>query len=112
MLINNGDGTFIGGPLDKLVILRNVQTGRFHVCFFEEAPFPGPRQEVSDAEIVRLKSKMHHTEGGASLEEAHKHFGEMRNKILMDDENYDLDPIPWDGQIPIVTVVPNWRRDG
>jgi len=108
-MLNNGNGTFTGGPLDKIIILRDINTGRFHVCFMEEMPFPGPIKEVELTEIVRLKSKMHHTEGTATIDEAKVEMAKMKAKLVLPPENYDIDPVDWDGIIPIVAVVPNWR---
>src|SRR4051794_9701033 len=109
MLIANGDGTFIGGPLDVLVLLRDVNTGRFHACFAEEAPMPGPIGDVGALSFVRLKSKRHHTEGAATREEGERHVDELAAQILLQPENVSKEPVDWDGA-PFVTLVENWRR--
>jgi len=68
MLISNGpDGTFTTGHLDVLLILHHVEAGTYHAAFFEEAPPPGPVQDVGDVAIVRLRSKLHHTTGASSV---------------------------------------------
>jgi hypothetical protein len=82
MLIEQGHGTYVGGPYDVLGI-QHTTRGRYHVAFYEEKPMPGPVQ--SQPRILRLKSKMHHTEGAATFEEALEHLEEMAQKIEMDD---------------------------
>jgi hypothetical protein len=111
MLVKNGDGTFTGGHLDVWCILHDENTGRYHAAFFEEKPMPGPQPELKDIKIVRLKSKMHHTEGAEDLDGANKHLDEFAAKIKVPDENIQRDPIPWDGIIGIVRVVENWRLE-
>lgn len=111
MLISNGDGTYTGGPLDVLCILHDETTGRYHAAFFEHKPMPGPRREVKDIEIVRLKSKGHHDEGAEDLDGANKHLDEFATVIKVSDENVQREPIPWDGIIGIVRIVPNWRLE-
>lgn len=109
MLLSNNDGTYTAGPLDVLCILHDTTTGRYHAAFFEEAPFPGPRPEVFEGRAVRLKSKMHHTTGAASLAGAQAHLDDMAKMIAVPPENLWLEPKPWDGEIGIVWMVPNWR---
>jgi len=111
MMINNGDGTYMGGPLDIVCILHNTRTGIFHPAFFEESPLPGPMLSVEETEIVRLKSKMHHTGGYPTIEEAVKGLEELRSTIKVDDRNSCKEPIPWDGEVGIVWVFPNWKRN-
>lgn len=112
MLIQNGDDTFTGGPLDVLCLLHDVNTGRFHACFLEERPFPGPVVPVEQLGTVRLVSKMHHTGGAASYEEGLVHLGELSSRICVLPENITRDPVKWDGQLGFVLLVPNWRRAG
>lgn len=108
MLINNGDGTHTGGPLDILCILHDVERDRFHAAFAEEMPMPGSVPAVGDMPLVRLKSKMHHTAGAPALEEALVHLDDLAGKIHVPPENVWRDPRPWDGE-PFVTIVANWR---
>lgn len=110
MLIENGDGTYTGGPLDVWCIMHNVEADTYHAAFFEEKPMPGPRPSVEDTKIVRLKSKMHHTEGAPTLEGALKYLDEMTAKVQVPPENIWREPKDWDGEIGIVWVFPNWRR--
>jgi len=113
MLLDNGDGTFTGGPLDVLCILHGRTTGRFHVAFFEEKPFPGPAPPVGGTGPVRLKSKAHHTQGNASLAEALGELHEMSTKIQLPEENVWAETaMPWEGEVGIVWVVPDWRTVG
>src|SRR5271157_5752582 len=67
MMIDNGDGTRMMGPLDVVLILQHTATGRYHVCLLEEAPPPGPLPYTFEMENVRLRSKMTHTEGTSTL---------------------------------------------
>lgn len=106
MLIPNGDGTFMGGSKDVICILNDSNTGKYHVSFFEEAPFPGEHNELS---FVRLKSKMHHTQGSETIEGALEHLKDMREKIEIEDNNVWLEPIEWDGSQGLVMTVPNWN---
>ena len=109
MMIERAEGKFTGGPLDAHFILHDVTTGRYHVAFFEETPFPGAIPNVEDTKVVRLKSKMHHTSGAATLEEAKRHLDELVQRIELPEENIFREPLDWDGQIPIILIRPNWR---
>jgi len=113
MLISNGpDGTFTTGHLDVLLILHHVEAGTYHAAFFEEAPPPGPVQDVGDVAIVRLRSKLHHTTGASTLEGAKAHLDEVAVKICVPPENLwrEKPPYPWDGQLGITVIVDNWRQ--
>lgn len=111
MMVNNGNGTFTAGPLDVLLILHDVGNDTYHPAFFEEAPMPGPVPDYWEVSVVRLKSKMHHTEGAKTLEEAQKLFDELAEKIELPEENRWRDKArDWDGQLGIVFVEQNWRR--
>ena len=110
MMIANGDGTYIGGPLDVLMILHHMSANTFHAAFFEEAPMPGPVEDVKDVRTVRLRSKMHHTIGASTLDEARAHLAEIAQKIQVADSNIwrDHSPYPWNGELGIVVFVENW----
>lgn len=110
MMMNNGDETFIAGSLDVLCILHNVNTNRYHAAFFEEHPFPGEIKPVEETDIVRLKSKMHHTGGSDTLDGALEHLKELSEKIIVPEENIKKEPIDWDGEIGITFVWNNWKR--
>ena len=111
MLIKNGD-SYIGGPLDAIVVLHDVTKNTFHAAFFEEAPMPGPVGEVEAVPIVRLKSKMHRTEGAATLAEALEHLDSLTNKIELPESNVARDKaIPWNGELGIIFIVRNWRAE-
>lgn len=111
MLIKNDDGTYTAGPLDAMVILHDVTTGRYHPAFFVEAPFPGPPSDVEVQPIVRLKSQLHHTKGAATLVEAQVLFDEMSGKIQISEHNQVRGAeIPWTGELGLVWVVSNWRK--
>jgi hypothetical protein len=110
MLIANGDGTFIGGPLDARMILYREETKTYHASFFEELPMPGPVLEVENVESVRLRCKMHHTQGSTTLEGAIEHLNEIAQKIELPDENRFLTPILWDGTHSMMFFTDNWRK--
>ena len=110
MMINNGNGTFTAGGLDVLCILHDVNTDRYHAAFFEEHPLPGEVKSIEETDIVRLKSKMHHTTGSTTLEGALEHLKELSEQIIVPEENIKKNPIDWDGEIGIVFVWNNWRK--
>ncbi len=105
-------GVYQAAALDILCILHNTETGRYHAAFFEEYPMPGPIPLVDETKIVRLKSKMHHTDGADTIEVAREHLRELRERILVSDGNVCEKPFPWDGEIGIVWLVPNWVARG
>lgn len=107
MLLEKGDGTFVGGPADIICILK-LPDGKFHAAFFEEHPLPGPVKPISELSMLRLKSKMHHTAGADTLEGAQQHLRELRAWIVLPDANVLADT-PIEVNDPLsVWVVPNW----
>jgi len=112
MLIDNGNGTFIGGPLDVLCVLHNVKANTYHVAFFEEKPMPGPVPDWKEVTAVRLKSRLHHTTGSPTLKEAMEHLDDLASKIEVPPENVWRDVRPWDGEIGVVWITNNWRVTG
>lgn len=106
MMLNNGDGTHTGGPYDVIMILHNVKTNRFHVAFYEEALFPGGVDAETNQGIVRLKSKMHHTAGADTLEEAMIHLEDLRKKLHLPDQNVWKEPREWNGELGLIEIVP------
>lgn len=108
MLIpKEGEEGYLAGPLDVICILR-LPTGTYHVAFFEERPFPGPVQDVSETSIVRLSSKMHHTQGAPTLEGAQIHLGEMRETLQISDINV-IGDVAIEVEDPVSTwTLPNW----
>jgi len=111
MLLSNGDGTYVAGPFDLMGVLHDRATGRYHACVWEEKPLPGGEQLTS---TVRLKSKMHHTEGAKTLEAALAHVESLRKKVMIADVNVWTRPdqvYPVDGKQGFVTVriERNWR---
>ena len=110
MLVSNGDGTYLGGPLDVICVLQDETTGLFHACFMEEHPMPGPVVPANEVTVVRLKSKMHHTTGAWTFEEGVEQARELAASIHLADENLMLDaPWEWDGAPALVRIIPNWR---
>ena len=51
-----------------ITVTKNLATGRFHPFLWAEAPLPS--DDHTPMEVVRYKSKMHHTTGFATLEDA------------------------------------------
>lgn len=115
MLIATGTKPrFTAGPLDVLCVLHDTMTDRYHLAFFEEAPTPGPVPPFDEMELVRLKSKMHHTQGAESMAEALLHMDEMlANDIELPESNICRDAaMPWGGDLGITLMVRNWRKRG
>lgn len=110
MMMDNGNGTFTAGGLDVLCILHDVNTDKYHAAFFEEKPLPGKVKSIEETDIVRLKSKMHHTGGSDTLDGALEHLKELSEKIIVPGENVFNEPIEWDGTIGIVLLWKNWRK--
>lgn len=112
MLINMGDGTFTGGPLDVLLVLRNQETGRFHVSFVAEHLPPGPVKDSIETEVVRLRADMTHTAGVSTFEQAQAEIDAMRAKITLRDQNVVRDGFyEWNG-VPLAMLANNWLREG
>jgi hypothetical protein len=108
MLIERRDNTFDTGVKDVICILKNINTGRYHAAFFEESPMPSQgNTPLNELEFIRLKSKMHHTVGADTIDEALKHVVEMRTKIHVRDENVCLEPKEWNGEIGVVWIMQN-----
>lgn len=108
-----GKESMSGGGLDFICILCDIRTGRFHPCFVEEKPLPGPVKSVEDTPFVRAKSKMHHTTGFDTFEEAETNVrDDFSKKIIVPEENIALNQaINWDSQNPAFTLVlPNWHK--
>jgi hypothetical protein len=112
MMMDNGDGTFTGGPLDVHCILHDTGRGTYHTAFFEESPLPGPILAVGDTGLVRLKSRMHHTAGSPTLGGALAHLDDLATRIRVPAENVWRKPIPWDGVPAIVWFTDNWLGKG
>jgi hypothetical protein len=96
--------------LDVVCILHDETTDRYHAAFFEEKPFPGPVESVDQTNVVRLKSKMHHTSGAKEVNEAIEHLEELIAKVGCPEENVWRDPVDWDGEIGLTLMVPNWIK--
>ncbi len=110
MLIEKGDGTFTGGEGDVICILE-LPEGTFHTAFFEEHPMPGQVKPIAEEDFLRLKSRMHRTEGSKTLGEEQLKLDEMRIKIEIPDNNAIRDKaIKVDDPLN-VWVVPNWIRE-
>jgi len=114
VLNRNEDGTFTAGALDVLAILHDVEKDTYHPAFFAEAPPPGPPQlDWRRVSLVRLKCRMHHTEGAPDLETARAQFDDLASKIQVPAPNRwrDQDPVEWDGEMGLVLILDNWRAD-
>ncbi len=110
MLMQRGDGTFDAGQADVLCVLKDVNTGRYHAAFFEEHPLPGNPKPISELDFIRLKSKMHHTEGSDSLNGALVHLQELSEKIHIGKQCIWKQPIDWNGECSVVMTLPNWLK--
>jgi hypothetical protein len=108
MLFERNDNTFDSGSLDVICMLHDVNTDRYHAAFFEEHPMPGGYEANKDLSFVRLKSKMHHTGGADTIEEALTHVEDLKSKIHVPEKNVWLEPKKWDGELGITWVVPKW----
>lgn len=111
MLLNNGDGTYTAGPLDAVVILHHNETGRYHVSLFEEHKDLGPIPMVGETRVVRLISRMHHTEGAETLEGAKVQRQEMLSKLTLPAENVFEEVADWDGTLGVVLWKEYWREE-
>lgn len=105
-----------GGPLDVLLIQHDLTTGRYHPAAYEEKPMPGPIRQVSEMTTVRLKSKMHHTQGFGTLEEARQYLlDDLATKIEVPEGNVWPDEErlrPVEAAGPDVLILPNWTLEG
>ncbi len=111
MLVETGEGTFVTGRLDVVLILHHVEADTYHVCCFTEAPFPGTGGVSGD--MVRLKSRAHHEQGAPTLAEAQVQLDALLQSVHFDEPNILREPAkPWDGELGLVMVVNNWRKPG
>jgi len=109
MLLRNEDGTYTADARDVIVILFRPDTKRYHVAFYEWHPLPGELSREKPLEILRLKSKMHHTLGAETREEALKQLTDMRLKLKIEDRNVNQAHVyPWDGEQGHVWFVRPW----
>jgi hypothetical protein len=113
LLFGNGDGMLAAGPLDVVLIYHHVEAGTYHPAIYLDRPMPGPVVPYDEREMVRLRSDQHHTEGAPTLEAAKALVAELRLQLKVEDSNVDVDhPLPWDGRLGDVLIVPNWRKRG
>jgi hypothetical protein len=98
-----------GGSYDVICILHDIDNKRYHAAAFEDKPFAGSFDENEDRSFVRLKSKMHHTSGAETLEEALKHLEDLKAKVSVPEKNVWTDPVDWDGKIGLVWMVPKYK---
>lgn len=109
MLLERGDGTFDGGMLDVICILHDRTTDKYHAAFFEEHPLPSQAGiPINELPMVRLMSKMHHTDGSDSFEAELVEAKKLSEKIHLPEKNLWLkEAHDWDGQLGIVWIVPS-----
>lgn len=88
-------------------MIHNTKNDTYHPVVFSEHPLPGPPE---DGKLVRHKSKMHHTNGFATREEALANArGELAERVA---EHFSGKPrfclakdFPWDGEgVPAMVV--------
>ena len=84
---------FLINPI--LAIIHNVATDRFHPVVFEENPLPGP---PSPDKPVRHKTKMHHTGGFDTREEALASIeNDLKARLECSNVRTETD-FEWDGE--------------
>jgi len=112
MLVQRSDGTFTCSIYDVLVILRDSNTGRFHVTFFEWCPFPGElSKDTQQITVIRLRSKMHHTTGASTFLDALVHLADMRKKLdILDECVVTTEFYHWGGE-PCSWIAKAWRNN-
>lgn len=83
-------------------ILHNKKENRWHPIVFDESPMPGPHDPET---MVRFRSKMHHTGGFATREEAATNAkGELMERLGAAQLAIDAD-LAWDGDgVPAITA--------
>ncbi len=91
-----------------MICILKLPTGTYHSTFFEERPLPGPVASVSDTKLVRLKSKMHHTQGSPTLEGAKEHLAQLRERIKVEDRNVLADAAVEVDDPVDVWMIENW----
>lgn len=110
MLRRLSDGSIAAGVHDVLVILHNGKTGTYHVCHF--AP------DYSIQGKIRLTSDSLHKEGNSTLEGAQQHIDELLHDLpdgpleFLPGNVLRESAIPWDGNLPVIWVVQDWKQDG
>jgi|GEM_PF-2573584 len=96
-------------------IIHDVEHQRWHPVLFVEAPLPGP---PSPDKPVRHKSKMHHTDGFLSREEAVENaktdLGPKVKEYAIGEVRFALEgDFPWDGNgIPAISTIFASTPDG
>lgn len=88
-----------------IAMLHNTENDRWHPVVFEEKPLPGNNPDAP----VRHKSKMHHTEGFATRDEAlvncDELAGHLKNHAIGEIKVSVEKAFPWDGEdIPAIVV--------
>ncbi len=73
-------------------------------------PLPEKVKSIEETDIVRLKSKMHHTRGSDTLDRVLIHLKELSEKIAVPEDNIFGEPIKWDGTTGTVFLWENWRK--
>lgn len=92
MYIETATG-LLAGPYDVISMVKDTSTGRYHLYMLYESRMPGLEDTDPDQlRVIRLKSKMHHTEGAATYEDALEQLAEMRTLIQIADENVWVKP--------------------
>ena len=108
MLLQAEDGSYIGGALDVILVLKNTETNRYHVGVYLERPFPGGSKPTG---MVRLRSHLTHTEGAGTLEELERHLEDLVTKVRVREANVWRKPeqyIEFTGEVPAVMLVRDW----
>lgn len=111
MFVAIGNGQYACGSFDVLAVLHDQRTGRFHAAVLVEDPPPGEPKPLEQVEVVRLRTRMHHTAGADTLEGACEHLREIHKQIHVLDTNIWFDKVfEWDGGHGAMVLVKNWLR--
>ncbi len=77
-----------------IALIHNAKAGTYHPVLFVENPLPGN----PDISLVRYKSKMHHTAGFSTIDEAKK-YAEEDLGPKVECKNFSFDSVfEWDGE--------------
>jgi len=111
MLIYKVEKSMYAGNLDVICIIQLLPEGRFHTMVLCENPLPGPIIPTDQLEFIRLKSKMHHTTGFSTLEEAIKNIKfDLLERIDILEDNVILDHYYITENYHATLILPNWIK--
>jgi len=94
-----------------ILMLKNVAKGTWHPIMYAEKPLPGSLDSDTNNNIVRFKSKGHHTTGFITREEAIATLDDLKNRMLnhmfLSNVTIDIEnDIEWTGEdLPLDTQI-------